>query len=97
VRVFLGSEKKKYRIVVFSILFIYFISFIVLGRNGFISYVKNQNEVFKYSKVKNQLLVEIENLKTTISNFENDLFYTEQVAREELLCGKPEELVYILK
>ena len=90
-------KKKKFKIIIISTLVCYFLFFIVFGYNGFVSYLKTQNEVSKALGTKNQLSTEIANLKTTISNFESDSFYTEQVARQELFCGKPDEIVYVLK
>jgi cell division protein FtsB len=74
-----------------------FVSFVFFGERGVKSYYKLKSDV-KYEQKKVKALgLEVANLKKQIDEIKDDEFYKEKFAREDLLLGDKEELIYVLK
>lgn len=74
----------------------FFLSFMIWGEKGLWSQFKMSGEVKLEQKKVAKIEADIEDLQKKISNFKNDDFYKEKMAREELLLGAKNELVYVL-
>ena len=95
----LAKIKKNYFILISTILFLYFFFNLLDGERGLLSYFE-----------KKELLKQLENEKTNISNNINkleiknslltnnlDLDYIETLIRQKFLFGKENEKIYIVK
>ncbi|HBS47785.1 TPA: hypothetical protein DEO28_01850 [Candidatus Dependentiae bacterium] len=89
--------KNYLKVFVISALGVYFLGMIFFGKNSFFSYLKLRKEVAMAQFTKSKLICENQQLKKDIFNFENDSFYLERAARQELYLGKKDELVYVFK
>ena len=94
----LAKIKKNYFILIFTILFLYFFFNLLDGERGLLSYFE-----------KKELLKQLENEKTNISNNINkleiknslltnnlDFDYIETLIRQKFLFGKVNEKIYIV-
>lgn len=89
---------KKYltRWIIFLITIIGYRHYWIHGKYGIRAQQKQQQIITQEKMVIAKLEQERDRLKKEIDLLRHDSFYQEKIAREVLLLGKPDELVYFL-
>ncbi len=85
------------RFVIFLMPTIFFLNLFIWGENGILSYMSLRREAEIERQSVESIKKELAKISQDISNLENDDFYFEKLAREDLLMGKAGELVYLVR
>jgi len=95
----LSIIKKKYFILLFTFLFLYFFFNLLDGERGLISYFEKKQILEELINQKNELTDKINNLeiKNSLLTDKLDLDYIETLIRQKFLFGKNGETLYIIK
>ena len=95
----LNKLKKNYFLLISTFLILYFFFNLLDGERGFFSYFKKQEILINLENEKTDLSNKIKNLEFKNSLLSNklDLDYIETLIREKFLFGKEGETLYIIK
>ena len=95
----LNKLKKNYFLLISTFLVLYFFFNFLEGERGFFSYFKKQEILINLENEKTDLSNKIKNLEFKNSLLSNklDLDYIETLIREKFLFGKEGETLYIIK
>ena len=85
------------KILIFLSLSIVFAKSFIWGNKGFLHYLSLQKEINVENQKINQLVKDIDSLKSNIDLWQNNDFMIEKMAREDLQMALPDEKVYILR
>lgn len=92
------KEFKKYFLQIFLYIEIIIFSFFYLfGSNGLKSLHDLENQNNSLTIENNLLKQEINELQSNITQWDNDPFYKEKIAREQLQMARPDEEIYLVK
>lgn len=74
-----------------------FANLILFSDSGFYVFSSLKTEIAKKEKNVATLENEVRSLKKEIDAWQHDKFYLEKMAREELLMGRSNELIFVMK
>jgi len=91
--------KKNYLFIISTFLILYFLSNLLSGQRGLISYFEKKQSLKNLKNDEISLIKQIKDLdfKNSLLSTNLDLDYIETLIREKFLFGKKNEQIYILK
>ena len=94
----LNKIKNNYILIISSFLIIYFIFNLIGGERGLFSYFKKKNSLTSLKFEKDNLINEIDDLKTKnyLITDKFDIDYIETLIRDKFVYGKKKEKIYII-